>query len=150
MDSLPSTPWILTPFNYVDWRADMQFSLCNKGYFRIILGREVDPHHPADKNKFLNFLDEAFGYLCTHISKYLLFHLEGLRTPKEDWENIEVLFGKQDELRGQILENALVALHPINFETVQQFFTKFKSLAIQCRQCGIERKDEKNVLSILN
>ena len=32
---------------------------------------------------------------------------------------------------------------------VQQSFTKFKSLALQCRQCGIKRKDEKNVLSIL-
>ena len=85
MDSQPSTPRILTPFNYVDWREDMQFSLCNKGYFRIILGREVEPHHPIEKNKFLNCLNEAFVYLCTHISKDLLFHLEGLRTPREFW-----------------------------------------------------------------
>ena len=48
------------------------------------------------------------------------------------------------------MENELVALHPSKFETIQPFFTKFKSLALQCRQCGIERKDEKNVLSILN
>ena len=83
MDSQPSTPRILTPFNYVDWRADMHLSLCNKGYFRIILGREVEPHHLAEKYKFMNRLDEAFGYLCTHISRDLLFHLEGLRTPRE-------------------------------------------------------------------
>ena len=82
MDSQPSTPRILTPFNYFDWMEYMQVSLCNKGYFRIILGREVDPHHPVEKNKFMNCLDEAFGYLCTHISKDLLFHLQGLRTPK--------------------------------------------------------------------
>ena len=94
MDSQPSTPQILTPFNYVDWREDMLLSLRKQGYFGIILGREAEPHHPAEKNKFLNRLDEDFGYLCTHISKDLLFHLEGLRTPKEDWEKIEVLFGK--------------------------------------------------------
>ena len=105
MDSQPSTPRILTPFNYVDWREDMQVSLCNKGFFRIILGREVEPHHPTEKNKFLNRLDEAFGYLCTHISRYLLFHLVVLSTPKEAWENLEVLFGKQDEIRGHILDN---------------------------------------------
>ena len=60
------------------------------------------------------------------------------------------MFGKQDELWGHLLENELVALHTSNFETIDQFFTKFKSLALQCRKCGIKRKDEKNVLSIIN
>ena len=98
----------------------------------------------------MNRLDEAFGYLCTHISRDLLFHLEGLRNPKEAWEKLEVLFGKQDELQGNILENKLVALHPISFNTIQQFFTKFKSLVLQCRQCGIERKEEHHNLCILS
>ena len=61
----------------------MQVSLCNKGYFRIIFGREVDPYHPVERNKFMNRLDEAFGYLYTHISRDILYHLEGLRTPRE-------------------------------------------------------------------
>ena len=60
------------------------------------------------------------------------------------------MFNKQDELRGHILDNELVSLHPNNFETIKQFFTKFKSLVLQCRQCRIEHKDEQNVLSILN
>ena len=128
----------------------MQVSLRNKGLFKMIMGREIEPHHPAEKKKFLNRLDITFGFLCTHISRDLLFHLEGLRTPKESWEKLEVLFGKQDELRGHILEKELVALHLSIFETIQQFFTKFKSLVLQCRQCGIERKKEKHVLSILS
>ena len=81
MDSLPSTPRILTTSNYLDWRDNIQVSLCNKGYFRIILGSEFEPHQPIERNKFLNRLDEAFNYLCTHISKDILFHLECLRTP---------------------------------------------------------------------
>ena len=97
----------------------------------------------------MNCLDEAFGFLCTHIFRYLLFHLEGLRTPKEAWEKLEVLFGKKDEIRGHILENKLVAFHPNSFDTIQQFFTKFKSLALQCKKCGIERKHEHLVLSVL-
>ena len=105
MDSQPSTPRILTHFHYVDWREDMQLALHKQDYSRIILGREAKPHHPAEGNKFLNHLDEAFGYICTHISKDILFHLEGLRTPKEAWEKLEVLFGKQDDLRGHIWEN---------------------------------------------
>ena len=150
MDSLTYTPRILTPFNYIDWRVDIQLSLHNKGYFRIILGREVQPRHPVERNKFSNHLDEAFDYLCTHISRDILFHLEGLETPIESQDNLENLFGKQDELRGYLQENELVALHPSSFETSKKFFTKFQCLALQCRQCGIERKDEQNFLSILS
>ena len=83
MDSQPSKPQILTPFNYIDCSIDMHLALHKHGYLWIILGREVGPHHPAERNKFMNYLDEAFGYLCTHNSRDLLFHLEGLRTPKE-------------------------------------------------------------------
>ena len=80
---------ILTSFNYVDWREDMQVFLRKLGLCRMKMGREIEPHRPTEKNKFLNRLDEAFGFLCNHISRDLLFHLEGLKTPKEDWEKLE-------------------------------------------------------------
>ena len=83
MDSQSPTPRILTTSNYLDWRIDMQLTLCKHGYPRIVLGREDEPHQLVEKNKFLNRCDEASDYLCTHISIYLLFHLEGLRTPRE-------------------------------------------------------------------
>ena len=50
MDSLPSTSWILTPFKYLYWRENMQLALRNLGYYRIILGREVEPHQPVERN----------------------------------------------------------------------------------------------------
>ena len=76
MDSQSPTPRILTTSNSLDWRIDMQMDLSKHGYLRIILGREAEPHQPVEKNKFLNRCDEAFGYLCTHISRDLLFHFE--------------------------------------------------------------------------
>ena len=76
----------------------MQVSLLNLGLYRMTMGRETEPQQYVDKKKFVNWLDEAFGLMCTHIFQGLLFHLEELRTPKEAWENIEYLFGKQDEL----------------------------------------------------
>ena len=97
----------------------MQVSLRNIGMFRMTMGRETKPHHPTEKNKLLNRLDEAFGFLCTHISRDILFHLEGLETPKQSCENLESLFGKQDEFRGHILENELIALHASSFKTTQ-------------------------------
>ena len=133
MSSQTPEPQILTTSNYLDWSIDMQLSLCKHGYHWNIHGWEPEPHQPIEQNKFLNHCDEAFGYLCTYISRDLLFHLEGLRTPREAWEKLDRLFNKQDELRGYILENELVSLHPSNFETIDQFFTKFKSLVLQCR-----------------
>ena len=100
----------------------MQVSLCNIILYRMTMGRETRPHHPIEKNKFLNWLDESFGFLCAHISRDLLFHIEGLKTPKESWENLEFLFGKQDELQGRILENELITLQPNNFETPTVFY----------------------------
>ena len=65
-------------------------------------------------------------------------------------EKLKVLFGKWYELWGHILENELIDFNPSSLDTIQQLFTKFKFLALQCRQCGIERKDEKHVISILS
>ena len=62
------------------------------------MGKEIEPQQYVEKKKILNRLVEAFSFMCTHISWDILFHLEGLRTPKEYWENIESLLGKQDEL----------------------------------------------------
>ena len=113
------------------------------------MGRENEPQQYVEKNNFLNRIDEAFGFLCTHISQDILFHLEGLRTPKETWYNLEYLFGKKDEIWGHILENDLIVLQPNSFEYIKQLFTKYKSLVLQCKQCGLERKNEQLVLSML-
>ena len=128
----------------------MQIVLCNKGLYRVTMGREVKPRQHLEKLKYLNKLNEAFGFMCIHISKELLFHLEGLRTPKKIWEKLEFLFGKHDELRGHNLQNQLIALQPNNFKTIQQFFSKFKSLVMQCNQCRIDKKDEQLMLSLLS
>ena len=94
MSSQNPKPRILTTSNYLYWSIDMQLALHKHGYHMIIHGWEVEPHHPVEQNKFLNRCDETFKYLCTYISRYLLFHLEGLRTPIESWENLDRLFNK--------------------------------------------------------
>ena len=48
------------------------------------------------------------------------------------------------------MENELIALQPNSFKIIQRFFTKLKSLALQCKQCGIKRKDEQLVLFVLS
>ena len=42
------------------------------------MGREDEPQQYVEKSKFLNWLDEAFDFMCIHMYRDLLFHLEGL------------------------------------------------------------------------
>ena len=93
-NSTSLTTEILTPFNYLDWRVYMQILLCNKGLHRVTMGREVEPQQPLEKSKYPNKLDEAFGFMCNHISKEILFHLDGMINPKEVWDKLKSLFGK--------------------------------------------------------
>ena len=44
--------------------------------------------------------DEAYGLLCLNISRDLLFHLDGLKSPNEVWEKLEDIFGKTYAMRG--------------------------------------------------
>ena len=49
------------------------------------------------------------------------------------------------------LNNSLIiSLNPSSFESLQLYFTKFKALVLQLKQCGIENKEEQLVLTILS
>ena len=110
----------------------------------------MEPNSVVEKDKYFNRLDEAYGLLCLSISRDILFHIDNLKTPNEVWVKLETLFGKTDELRGYQLENELIILSPVHFDTIHDFFTKFKSLVLQLKQCGIEKKEDHLILSILS
>ena len=88
--------------------------------------------------------------MCLSISRDLLFHLDGLPSPNEVREKIEDIFGKTDEMRGHQLENELISLSPSSLESLQLYFSKFKVLVLKLKQCGIGKKEEQLVLSILS
>ena len=111
---------------------------------------EKEPIHYVDKEKYWNRLDEAYGCLCLSFSRDLLFHINGLKTPKEFWDNFASLIDKQDDLRIYQLENELISLHPANFETLNDFFTKFKHLLFQLKPCKVEKEDDQLILAILS
>ena len=58
------------------------------------MDREVEPQQYIESSKFLNNIDETLIFMCIHISKDLLFLLEGLGTAKEVWDKLESVFGK--------------------------------------------------------
>ena len=74
---------ILTPFKLFEWKVEMEIILRVKGLYRVTMEIEVEPNVAAEKIKWHNRRDEAYGLLCVSISRDLLFHLDGLTSPNE-------------------------------------------------------------------
>ena len=73
----------MTPFNFFEWKVEMEIFLRDKGLYRVTMATEVDPNVSAEKIKWHNRRDKACGILCLRISRDLLFHLDGLTSPNE-------------------------------------------------------------------
>ena len=97
MDS--SSPIILTPFNYHEWKAKIGILLHSKGLYRFYLDLENEPNFVVEKAKWHNWLDESYGLICLSISHDILFHIDGLTNPNQVWTKLESLFGVQEEIR---------------------------------------------------
>ena len=123
--------------------------LFSKIIYRVTMDTEVESIHSVDKEKYQNKLDEEYGCLFLSISIDILFHINGLKTPKEIWDNIASLFYKQDDLRSYQLENELVSLNLGNYKTMNDFFTKFKHMVLQLKLCKVEKEDDQIILAIL-
>ena len=141
---------LLTPHNFHTWKGDMEIQLCSRRIFKITMETEDEPGSSIEKSRFLNKKDEAFGFLCLSISDDLLFHLTDLKTPKQIWDKLESLYGQHDDMRVYQLENELMSLQPSNFETLNDFFTKFKHIVFLLKQCKVEKEDDQLILAILS
>ena len=119
---------ISTPFNFFEWKAEMEILLRDKGLYRVTMVTEVDPNANAEKIKWHNRRDEAYGILCLSISRDLLFHIDGLTSPNEVWEKLEEIFGNIDEMIGHKINNELISLSPSSFESLQLYFPSLRPL----------------------
>ena len=124
--------------------------LRSKRLFRLTMEIEKEPIHYVDKEKYWKRLDEAYGCLFLSMSRDLLFHINGLKSPKEVWDKLASLFDKQYDIRVYQLENELISLHPSNFETLNDFSTKFKNIVFQLKLYKVEKEDDQLIHSILS
>ena len=79
---------ILTPFNLFEWKDEMDILFIFKGLYKVTMETKVEPNAAIEKIKWHNRRNEAYGLLCLSISRDLLFHLDGLKSPNEVWEKI--------------------------------------------------------------
>ena len=135
MDS--SSAMILCRFNYRTWKSKIGILLRSKGLYKVTLALENESNAVIEKAKWHNRLDEAYLLLFLYISLDLLFHIYGFTTPNQVWTKLESLFGVQDDLRAYQLENELFSLIPSSFDSIEDLYTKLKSLVLLIKQCGI-------------
>ena len=90
---------ILTPFNFFEWKAEMEILFRVKSLYRVTMETEAEPNVATEKIKWHNKRDEAYGLLCLSISRDLLFHLDGLLSPNEVWEKLVEIFGMIYDMR---------------------------------------------------
>ena len=117
---------LLTPLNYFEWEVKMVIHPRLKGLYIFTMGTDMKPNFAVEKSKYFNRSDEALRMLCLSISMDILFHVDIIKTPNEVCLNLDSLFGKENEMRGHQLRNESISLSPTHFETIQDFFTKFK------------------------
>jgi hypothetical protein len=98
-----------------------------------------------------NRKDEATRILLELISYDLWFHVVTWKTPNDIGTTLESLFGKQDEMRGDMLEVELNTLDPKKIDNMHDFITKFKSLISILSSCGINNSKQVDhlILTIL-
>ena len=71
MDQSQKIIW--TPFNFFEWKVDMEILLREKGLYRVTMETEVDPNAAAEKIKWHNRRDEAyFSFVSEHFKRPLL------------------------------------------------------------------------------
>ena len=75
---------ILTPFNFFEWKDEMEILLREKCLYKVTMETEAESNAATQKSKWHNKRDEAYGLWCLSISRDL-FHIDGLASANEVW-----------------------------------------------------------------
>ena len=58
----------LTSFNYYECKSKVEILLHNKGLYRVTMALEIEPNALAEKARWHNRKDEAYGLICLSLS----------------------------------------------------------------------------------
>ena len=86
---------ILTPFNLFEWKDKMEILLREKVIYRTTMATKVEPNATVEKIKWHDRRDEAYGRLCLSISRYLIFHLNGLTSSNRFARRLKIFLERQ-------------------------------------------------------
>ena len=60
---------ILTPFNFFEWKAEMEILFREKGLYRVTMEIEAENNVATEKIKWHNRRDEAWSFVSMHFKR---------------------------------------------------------------------------------
>ena len=130
---------IFDSINYFQWWSYIMDLLRSKGLYRISLGQETKPKGVDKAAKWENRKDQPCGLIGMSISPDLRFHIPELDTPNEAMKQLTKAFGIKNEIRSHQLQNELLTLDPNNFSSIEDFFSKFKTLRLLLKGIKVKK-----------
>ena len=141
---------LLTPYNFHSWKGDMEIQLHSKGLYRVTMDTEDEPGS-AIENQYSWTRRMKHSDSCASLFPKIFFSIfRDWRLQRKFGTNLETLYGEQDDLRVYHLENELMSLQSSNFDTLNDFFTKFKHTILLLKQCKVEKVNDQLILAILS
>ena len=83
------------------------------------------------------------------IAQDLRFHILDIDTPDKALENINNVFGIQNQISAHQLESELLTLGPNNFSSIEDLLSKFKTLKLLLEGCKVKKEDGSLIYCIL-
>nr|DAD45748.1 TPA_asm: hypothetical protein HUJ06_003978 [Nelumbo nucifera] len=101
--------------NYSYWKLCMEAYLQGQDLWDLIASDEVvipadNPQNAELRQKWKIKCGKALFALRTPISKEYIEHVHDLKSPKQLWETLEILFTQKNTMRLQFLENELTGM----------------------------------------
>ena len=90
------------------------------------------------------------GLIAMNISEGLLFHLDGLNTPRAMWDKFSTLFGTMNQFRILQIDAEFTSLIPESFASIEDFLMKFKSLRSMLQVARKTKSDDEYIFLILS
>lgn len=122
--------------NYNSWATCIMSYLQGQDLWEIVCGSETRQPENEDNNGILRKwkikAGKAMFIFKTTVEEDVLEHIRDVKTPKEAWDTLLVLFSKKNDTKLQLLENELLSASQGDM-TIPQYFHKVKSL---CREIG--------------
>ncbi|XP_022040902.1 uncharacterized protein LOC110943461 [Helianthus annuus] len=121
--------------NYNTWATCMSSYLQGQDLWDIVDGTDVEPPRENEQGALRKWrikAGKALFALKTTVEEEVLDHIREVKSPKEAWDELKILFSRKNDTRLQLLENELLSVSQKDL-TIPQYFHRVKTL---CREIG--------------
>ena len=130
----------LVGFNYLVWKRKMIDVLKSKNLWRLVNGEHKTPTTADDLAIWEAKSDQARGIIGQTVVDSLQVSIEAEDILVQVWQILSSLFDKSDDVSTYYLEKKIFDLKPADFERVELYLAKLKTLNEKLNSCGKDYK----------